>query len=222
MNSAKTQRLTVSALMLSLSTVLALVCEGIPFLNLRFGGGFTVASMLPLVIVSYMYGLRWGFFTSGTYALIQVFISLSRGASGTVMALFLPGDSNMGVLVGILIIVIDYLIAYGVLGIGGLFRNKIKSKTAAILLGVILALSLRYACHITSGFLFYGEWAEWFFSQEGFYKIGEWILDTFSGKRLALVYSVFYNGLFMLPEIVITAILSVPISNIPNIRKTEI
>jgi thiamine transporter len=75
-------------------------------------------------------------------------------------------------------------------------------------LGVVVALSLRYVCHIISGYIFYGAWAEWFFSQEGFYAIGEKILGTFSGKGLALLYSVFYNGLYMIPEIILTAICS--------------
>ena len=56
------KRLTTSAIMLAMATVLALVCAYIPFLNLPFGGGFTIASMLPIVIISYMYGMKWGFF----------------------------------------------------------------------------------------------------------------------------------------------------------------
>ena len=68
----KTQRLTMSAVMIALSATLAIVCALIPFLNLPFGGGFTIASMLPIVLISYMYGLKWGFFVSGTYALLQM------------------------------------------------------------------------------------------------------------------------------------------------------
>ena len=215
----KTQRLTVSAVMLAFATVLALVCEMIPFLNLPFGGGFTVASMLPIVIISYMYGIKWGFFASFTYSVIQIMISIIKGS--TVMALFTPSyDGYMGGIgIAIAIIVIDYLVAYTILGIGGIFRNRIQNKIVALVLGVILALSLRYICHIISGYIFYGEWAEWFFSQEGFYAIGEKILGTFSGKGLALIYSVFYNGLFMIPEIIITAIVTVPIAKITFISK---
>ena len=44
MNQQKVRKLTVSAMMLALATVLAIVCAYIPFLNLPFGGGFTVAS----------------------------------------------------------------------------------------------------------------------------------------------------------------------------------
>ena len=62
--------------------------------------------------------------------------------------------------------------------------------------------------HIISGAIFFGAWAEWFFSQDNFYKIGEKILSTFSGAGLAFIYSVFYNGLYMIPEIIITAIVT--------------
>ena len=214
----KTQRMTVSAVMLALSTVLAVVCELIPFLNLPFGGGFTVASMLPVIIISYMYGIRWGLFTSFTYSCIQIIISMIMGK--TVIALFTPSsDDYMGIAIAFAIIFIDYLLAYTVLGFGGIFRNKIKSKVLAIVLGVIVALSLRYICHIISGYIFYGAWAEWFFSQEGFYAVGEKILVAFSGKGLALLYSVFYNGLYMIPEIIITSIVATVVSNISYIKK---
>ena len=220
MNQQKVRRLTVSGMMLALSTVLAIICAYIPFLNLPFGGGFTVASMLPVVIVAYMYGTKWGLFTAGCYSLIQIILSLTQGSSGTVIALFLPAsDDFMGYGVAVAIILIDYIIAYTVLGFGGIFRNKIKSKTGALVIGVVTALLLRYIAHIISGYIFYGAWAEWFFTQEGFYKIGSVILDLFSGKALSLIYSAFYNGLFMIPEIIITAIVAAPISQIPLIKK---
>ncbi len=214
----KTQRMTLSSVMLALSTVLAVVCEFIPFLNLPFGGGFTVASMLPIVIVSYMYGIKWGLFTSFTYSVIQILMSLIMGK--TVLALFTPtSDDYMGLLAAFAIVIIDYLVAYTVLGLGGMFRNKINNKVLSLVLGVVVALSLRYLCHIVSGYIFYGAWAEWFFSQEGFYAIGDKILGVFSGKGLALLYSVFYNGLYMIPEIVITAICASVVANIKYIKK---
>ena len=216
------KRLTVSAMMLALATVLAIVCAYIPFLNLPFGGGFTVASMLPIVIVAYMYGTKWGLFTSFCYALIQIIMSLTQGAGGTVMALFLPeSDSFMGYGAAVWIILIDYIIAYTVLGLGGVFRNKISNKTLSLVVGVVLALFLRYVAHIVSGYIFYGAWAERFFTQEGFYAIGNVILNSMSGNLLSFVYSVFYNGLFMIPEIVITAIVAVPVSRIPAIKKIK-
>ena len=217
-----TERLTTSAVMLALATALAMVCAIIPFLNLPFGGGYTIASMLPIVVISYMFGTKWGFFCAGVYSVIQIVMDLYLGKGSTIMALFTPNsDDFMGYGVAVAILVIDYLIAYTLLGFGGVFRNKIKNKTLALLLGTVLALSLRYVAHICSGFIFYGAWAEWFFTQENFYSIGGWILDTFSGKWLSLAYSVFYNGLYMVPEIIITAVASIGVSKIPNIKKSE-
>ncbi len=216
----KTRRLTLSAAMLALACELAIVCEFIPFLNLPFGGGFTVASMLPIVIVSYMYGIKWGFLTSFTYSVMQITISAVMGK--TVYALFTPTHEDfMGFEIGFAVVIIDYLVAYTMLGFGGILRDKIKNKVAAIVLGVIIALSLRYICHIVSGYIFYGAWAEWFFSQEGF-PYGEQILGAFSGNSLALLYSIVYNGLFMIPEIIVTSIVAAAVGNIREIKKMDI
>jgi thiamine transporter len=217
----QTQRLTTSAVMLALAMVLAMVCALIPFLNLPFGGGFTVASMLPVVIISYMYGMKWGFFSAAIYSVIQVVMDLYLGKGSTLIALFMPNSEDyMGIGAAIAILIIDYLVAYTLLGFGGAFR-KMKNKTLALTLGVVLALSLRYLAHIVSGYIFYGAWAEWFFTQDNFYAIGGWILDTFSGEGLAIIYSIFYNGLYMIPEIIITAVASVIVSRLPVIKISD-
>ena len=222
MHMEKTKRLTVSAMMIAISTVLAVICGLIPFLNLPFGGGFTIASMLPIVIISYMYGIKWGLFSSAVYAVIQILMDLMLGVGGsTIMALFLPNSEDfMGYAAAVWILLLDYLIAYTVLGLGGLFRNRIQNKTVALVLGVVVALSLRYLVHIVSGYIFYGAWAEWFFSQEGF-GLGAKILEHVSGQALALLYSVVYNGLYMLPEIVITSIAATAVSVLPQIKKVN-
>ena len=221
MRTNNTSRMTVSAVMLALSTVLAVVCALIPFLNLPFGGGFTVASMLPIIIVSYMYGVRWGFFTAFTYSVIQILMDLSLGTNAsTILALFTPSsDDYMGLVAAIAILALDYLVAYTILGIGGIFRDRVENNTVALCLGSVVALSARYLVHIVSGYIFYGAWAEWFFSQEGFYAIGESILATFNGQGLAVIYSIFYNGLYMIPEIVITAVAAAIVSRLPVVAK---
>ena len=209
-----TKRLTTTAMMLAVATVLALLCAYIPFLNLPFGGGFTIASMLPLVIISYMYGVKWGVFSGFVYSIIQLLLGHS-----TVMALFTPGsDEFQGIGAAIAICLIDYVLAYTALGLGGIFRHRTESKAKALVLGVVLALGIRYLCHVVSGCIFYGMWAEWFFSQEGF-PLGTAILDTFSGFGLSLLYSIVYNGLFMIPEIVITAVAAIPAARIRYIKR---
>lgn len=205
----RTKKLTTTAVMVALATALALVSAEIPFLNLPFGGGFTLASMLPIVLVSYLYGLRWGFSAAGVYSLVQIALGAFTGG-GYVIALFTEGsDSYMGIGTGIGIILLDYVVAYTVLGIGGLFRKKL-SPIPALVLGSIVALALRYLVHIVSGALFFGIFAEGFFGQE--------ILETFSGGGLSIIYSVFYNGLYMIPEIIITAVVAVPVARLPQVR----
>jgi len=222
-NIETTKRLTMSAMMLAIAAVLAFICGLIPFLHLPFGGGFTIASMLPIVVISYMYGIRWGLFSSLVYSVIQILMDLMLGTGGSViMALFMPqSDGYMGAFAGICILFLDYIVAYTVLGLGGIFRNRIQNKTLSLCVGAIVALSLRYLVHIVSGYIFYGAWAEWFFSQEGF-AFGQMMLDAFSGQVLALLYSIVYNGLYMIPEIIVTAIAAVIVSRIPQIKKTEL
>ncbi len=210
----------MTSMLLALAASLAFACAYIPFLNLPFGGGFTVASMLPVVLVSYMYGTRWGLASAAVYSFIQLAFGAFTGG-GYVISLFTVGsDDFMGYGAAIWICLIDYLLAYTLLGFGGVFRNKLK-KAPALVAGTVLALGLRYLAHIVSGYIFFGEWADWFFSQEGFYAIGEKILSTFSGEVLGIVYSVFYNGLYMIPEIVISAVAAALVSAVPVIKKYD-
>lgn len=210
----------MTSMLLALAAALAFACAYIPFLNLPFGGGFTVASMLPVVLIAYMYGTRWGLVSAAVYSFIQLAFGAFTGG-GYVISLFTVGsDDFMGYGAAVWICLIDYLLAYTLLGFGGIFRNKLK-KAPALVLGTVLALGLRYLAHIVSGYIFFGAWAEWFFSQEGFYAIGEKILSTFSGEVLGIVYSVFYNGLYMIPEIVITAVAAAFVSALPQIKKYD-
>lgn len=215
--------MTLSAVMLALSTVLALVCALIPFLNLPFGGCITIASALPIVIISYMYGIKHGLFTSFAYALIQIVCDIMLGHSSIILALFTPGSESYGGLVmAIFVLLLDYLLAYSVLGLGGLFRRKMN-KTAALSLGAALVLAFRYVSHVISGAIFYGAWAEWFFTDTvaAEWAISKWIMANMSGASLSISYSLVYNACYMLPEILITAVLAVVVARIPNIRKLD-
>lgn len=216
MKKTRTQRLIITALMLAIAFAIAWICQLIPFLSLPFGGGFTIASMLPIVVVAYMFGTRWGLLTGLVYAILQMMMGHS-----TVSGLFMPGsDSYMILYKALLVCLIDYLIAYTALGFGGIFRGM-KSKAAALCLGSIVALALRYLAHIVSGAIFYTSWAEWFFGQEGL-PLGQTILANFSGTSLAVLYSIVYNGLYMIPEIVITAVAAIVVARIPMIARCEV
>ena len=209
---SNTKVLVECALLIAIATVLNVVCSFIPFLNLPFGGGFTICSMLPIVLAAYRNGTKWGLLTGFVYAVVQMLLGFK-----TVSAFFMPSsDSYMVLWKAICVCLIDYIIAYTVLGFGGIFRNKIKNPSASLCVGSIVALSLRYLAHIISGYIFFGTWAEWFFSQDGF-ALGAKILEKFSGQGLALLYSVIYNGLYMITEIIITAIVALIIGRVPQI-----
>ncbi len=195
----KTKRLVTTSMLIAIATVLSVFQ---PF-QLPFGGGITIASMMPIVILAFCYGTKWGLFSAFIFSLLQLLLGIR-----TVSAFFLPGEEQMVLWMALSICFLDYIAAYTVLGFGGIFKNKIKNNSVAICVGSVVALSLKYLIHILSGALFFGAWAEWFFGQEGFYAIGKTILETFSGTALSFIYSIFYNGTYMLPEIIITAILT--------------
>ena len=190
--------------------------------HLLFGGGVTIASMLPIVLIAYMFGLRWGFLSSFVYSLIQVGFSLSKG--GYLRSLFLPNSSDfMGYAVAIWILILDYIVAYTILASGGVFRKIIKNRTLSLVLGVVLALSRRYLVHNISGYIFFGEYAEWFFAEGDIPRVfGNFVLSIFHGKALAIVYVIVYNGLYMVPEIIITSIAAVAVSRIPAVRRLSL
>lgn len=210
-NFSSTRRLTESALMIAIAAVVELISKLIG-LELPFGGTITIASMFPIILISYRHGVKWGLMTGFVYSLVQIVLGVK-----VVSAMFLPGDDQMILWQAICVCLLDYVLAYTVLGFGGAFRNVVRKPALGLVLGVVLALVLRYLVHIVSGAIFYGAWAEWFFTQEGFYSIGSKILERFSGASLAVVYSVFYNGLYMVPEIVITTIVAAVLGNVPQI-----
>lgn len=211
-----TRRLVTSAMLIAVASVLALVSEFIPFLQLRFGGTLTLASMLPIILISYMYGLKWGLGSAAVYAVIQIFMGFK-----TVAALFTPAsDSYMALWMAICVVLLDYFLAYTSLGLGGIFASK-KGGCLRLVLGGVVAQVICYAFHVLSGFLFYGAWADWFFTESAAkdLAISGWIMEHLSGRGLALLYSLIYNALYMLPEIVLTAAVAALIYRIPAVSK---
>ena len=211
-----TRRLVTSAMLIAVASVLALVSEFIPFLQLRFGGTLTLASMLPIILISYMYGLKWGLGSAAVYAVIQIFMGFK-----TVAALFTPdSDSYMALWMAICVVLLDYFLAYTSLGLGGIFARK-KGGCLRLVLGGVVAQVICYAFHVLSGFLFYGAWADWFFTESAAkdLAISGWIMEHLSGRGLALLYSLIYNALYMLTEIVLTAAVAALIYRIPAVSK---
>lgn len=163
-------RLTESAIMVALASVLS----EIQIVNMPFGGTVTAFSMLPIIIIAYRYGTRWGLFTGGVYGLFQMLLGMQNLRYGV---------SFWSVAA---IILFDYLVAFSVLGLGGIFRKTIKNQGIALSAGALLASLLRYACHFISGWAVWSVWAP-----EG---TPPWL------------YSLGYNATYMVPEAIITVV----------------
>ena len=208
----RTKRLTESAMLLSLAVVLELA--GRMFIPpLAFGGQITPVSMLPVVLIAYRHGVRWGLVSGFCYSLIQ----MALGA-GTVTAAFQPGFFGAGRMLGSALVMcaMDYVLAYTVLGLGGAFRRMAKPGLG-LMLGSVLALSARYLAHIASGYILFSGWAEWFFTQAGFPAWGASLAESLSPALLGLAYSVVYNGMYMVPEILLTAAAALLAARVPGI-----
>lgn len=209
----KTKRLTESAMLLAMAIVLELVSKSfIP--EMPFGGQITLVSMLPVVLISYRHGVKWGLVSGLCYALIEMVI----GAK-TVAAAFQPGyfgDETM-ILNALIMCLLDYILAFSLLGLGGIFRNKIKNPGLSLMCGSLVALGARYLAHVLSGYILFSGWAEWFFTQDGFPAWGAQLVQSLTPGVLGWVYSLVYNGMYIVPEMILTALASLLIARVPKI-----
>lgn len=165
--------LTESAVMIALSTILSLI----KIFDLPYGGSITAGSMLPVVIVSYRHGLKKGLITGLAYSVIQLIFGLGSVSYATSFT------------AAVAIIMLDYIVAFTVTGLGGIFRKKEnENQTSSIILGALSVCILRFICHTVSGCTV---WAG---------------VSIPSGD--GLLYSLSYNATYMIPETIITLIIA--------------
>lgn len=127
------------------------------------GGSITAVSMLPILIFAIRNGFKEGVLAGVVFGILQFIL----GGSGAIHWLS---------------IVLDYLVAFGVLGLAGIFGRKFIPALG----GVVLAVLLRFAAHVLSGVLVYGSYAP-------------------EGQNV-WVYSILYNSSYILPELIVTVI----------------
>ena len=65
-------KLTLSAVFIALATALSLI----KIVKMPLGGSVTLLSMLPIVMLSFMLGLRWGMVSAFVYSLIQLALGI--------------------------------------------------------------------------------------------------------------------------------------------------
>ena len=140
--------LTECAIMLALS--FALSCAKL--FEMPMGGSVTIASMLPVMLISIKYGVSVGLATSFTYSLTQMLQAL---ASANVF----PYCETAGTLV--LCILFDYIVPFTLLGLAGLFHKlKITKNTELnVYIGIVSMVVLRFICHFVTGVVIWGQWA---------------------------------------------------------------
>lgn len=176
------RKLAVCGMMVALSFLLSFFT---PFQFWPQGGSVTPGSMVPVIFAAVLLGPRWGVGSALVLSVLQLIAAASQiggyGVSGVAMA-------------GC--IILDYLLAYTVLGLAGFARG---GDTVRCVLGGGAVCLLRYLCHFVSGWLFFGMWAA-----EGY---------------SALTWSLFYNMTYMLPETVITVLLLAALSPLCNILR---
>jgi thiamine transporter len=159
--------LSVTAMMVALSMVLSMIT----IFKMPQGGSVTLFSILPIVACAYLLGPRDGIIAGICVGLINLMIG--------------------PYVIHPVQLLLDYPIAFGALGIGGVLRNRKNGLTLAYIVGVFC----RYICAVMSGIIFFGEYAP----------------ENFN----AVTWSLWYNLTYLSVEAVITII----VINIPAVKR---
>ena len=179
--STKTKRMVLTALLISLATVLSLI----KVWKMPLGGSVTLLSMLPIAMLSIEYGVKWGLSSAFLYSIVQLCLDFGEVLSWGLTPVILIGT-----------IIFDYVLAYTALGISGAFRSK---GIKGICIGIFIALLIRFVSHFISGTILFANWCP-------------------EGWNTAL-YSICYNGAYMLPEVIFTMIGASVMFKLPQINR---
>ena len=156
-----TKKLVFSAAAIALATVISVVIK-LP--SLPNGGSVTLFSMLCICLVGYWYGLKTGLTAAVAYGILQ----------------FITGPY----VVHPAQVLLDYPLAFGALGLSGLFSNAKNGLVKGYIAGVLG----RYFFAFLSGMIFFGAYAADY-------------------GMSAPVYSLVYNGIYLSVEAVLTLII---------------
>jgi thiamine transporter len=134
---------------------LATILSYIKIFGLPQGGSVTLASMVPILWLALRRGAKVGFFSGVLYGIVQFAID---------PYFFHPVQ-----------VLLDYPIAFGLLGLAGLFQKRFY-------IGVTLGICGRFVAHFFSGIIFFASYAP---------------------KEMSpVVYSAIYNGGYLAVELI--------------------
>jgi len=176
MKRTDTRAMVECALMIAVGTVLA----QIKIFTMPYGGSVTLVSMLPFILVSYRYGVKWGLFTGFVNSLLQMLTNFYLPPAGTFTAV-------------IAMILLDYMLAFMCLGTACIFEKPFRNKKIGVAFGTAVVIFMRFMCNFLSGALLWGSYQSYYEWAEG---MSVW------------TYSFIYNGSYMMPEMIITAVVA--------------
>lgn len=157
-------KLTVKQLVFcAMSIALGTILSEIKIIDFPWGGSATLFSMLVICLPGYFFGLGAGLLTGVAYGVLQLLVD---------PYVLFPMQ-----------LVMDYFLAFGALGLSGLFSTAKKGLIKGYLVGILG----RYIFAVLSGWIFFAEYA-W----EG------WPV---------LPYSLVYNGIYIFAEGAITVVI---------------
>ena len=159
-----TMKLTIKQLAFcAMCLALATVLSEIKIFDMPTGGSITLLSMFVIALPGILFGLVPGIVTAVAYGILQLIID---------PYVLYPMQ-----------LVVDYILAFGALGLSGLFYGK----KGAVIKGYIAAVIGRYIFSVISGWIFFGAYA-W----EGWNP---------------LPYSLAYNAAYIFAEAALTVII---------------
>ena len=188
MRNKKITILAECAVMVALAFVLSCAKLG----KMPLGGSITVASMLPIMLISIKYGNAIGLSSAFVYSVTQV---LQAVAEGDVF----PYCETPTTLV--ICVLFDYLLPFTLLGLSGAFMklSAIRHTEMRAYIGIVSVVVARFFCHFVTGVAIWGQWAP-----DGM------------GKYL---YSFLYNGSFLSLDFLICIVVAVLMFRKSEIRK---
>lgn len=128
-------KLCEAGMMLALATVLSLF----PLFHMPQGGSVTLCCTLPIIVIAYRHGLKWGLLTGVAFGLLKLII-------------FGPADLNGASVITVIgSIFFDYLFAFGALGLAALFRKL----PFGLIIGTAAGNLFRGAMNVISGVIFW-------------------------------------------------------------------
>lgn len=157
----------------ALTVSLSFIFSNIVLFKMPFGGSITMASSSPLIVFSLMYGTSYGVCASFCYGLLQI-----------ISGFYAPPVKS--ILSFVVVIFLDYLVPYSLLGTAHFFGQKFKSPFCKGLFSAIILGAIRYLSSFISGILIWGSLAP--------NDLPVW------------QYSLIYNFIYIVPEIILTSV----------------